>query len=506
MSFADALWDQLEHGRTLWVVASWIVVMALVRLIPSARGRLRMPTFLLALYLLTTVVEAAVVASGDDPRTPDILALTFELLALIGITQVLVFAIALPRLGVRLPRIVVDVVTVVATLIALIAVGKRAGFSVASLITTSAVLTAVVGFALQDTLGNLMGGLALQLDSSIKVGDWIALGVGQPSGQVVDIRWRYTAIETRAWETIIVPNSMLMKGQVVVLGRRQGAPTKIRRQVDFLVDFRTPPTEVIAAVRTTLRADPPPRVEVEPPPQVLFLAIKDSVAAYAIRYWSADLAVDDATDSEIRTRIYFALRRAGIELSIPAQAVFVSHHDDSRKTRKERDAHQARLAALAAIDVFAPLAAEEREALADRLTLAPFAAGEAVTREGDHDDGLYILVDGEAEVRIGQGVAARTVATLAAGQFFGEMALLTGEVRSATVVATTDLRCYRIDKHGFETMLRARPELADAVADVLADRKVALATARDQADDDAARRLDVKRDLLGRIRSFFALR
>ena len=97
-------------------------------------------------------------------------------------------------------------------------------------------------------------------------------------------------------------------------------------------------------------------------------------------------------------------------------------------------------------------------------------------------------------------------ATLGPGQFFGEMALLTGEVRSATVVATTDLTCYRIDKHGFETMLRARPELADAVADVLADRKVALATARDQADDDATRRRDVKTDLLGRIRSFFALR
>ena len=132
MSFADALWDQLQHGRTLWVVAFWVVVSTLVRLTPAARGRLRMPSFLLALYLLTTVVTAAVIGAGGDPRTPDILGVTFELLAVIGTTQVLVFAIGLPRLGVRLPRIVVDVVTVVATLIALIAVGKRAGFSVAT--------------------------------------------------------------------------------------------------------------------------------------------------------------------------------------------------------------------------------------------------------------------------------------------------------------------------------------------------------------------------------------
>ncbi len=362
------------------------------RLTPSARGRLRMPTFLLAAYLLTTVVEAAVVASDGDPRTADILGLAFELLALIGVTQVVIFAIGLPRLGLRLPRIVVDVVTAIAALIALIAVGKRAGFSVASLITTSAVLTAVVGFALQDTLGNLMGGLALQLDSSIKVGDWIALGVGQPSGQVVDIRWRYTAIETRAWETIIVPNSMLMKGQVVVLGRRQGAPTRIRRQVDFQVDFRTPPTEVVAAVRTALLADLPPRVEAEPPRQVLFLAVRDSVAGYAVRYWLADLAVDEPTDSEVRTRIYFALRRAGIELSIPAQAVFLSHDDDARRARKQRDAHQSRLAALAAIDVFAPLAADERAALADRLTLADWRRRIAEEKSGIVKEGSTFVI------------------------------------------------------------------------------------------------------------------
>ena len=506
MSFVDALRDQLEHGRTLWVVAFWLIVLAATRFAPTARRRLRLPSFLLALYLGTTAVVAAVIADGGNPRTPQVVSLAFELLALIGISQVLVFTIALPRLGLRLPRIVVDVVTAIAGLIALIAVGKRAGFSVAGLITTSAVLTAVLGFALQDTLGNLMGGLALQLDSSIKVGDWISLGVGQPSGQVVDIRWRYTAIETRSWDTIIVPNSMLMKGQVTVTGRRVGAPLRARRQIDFQVDFRTPPTEVIAAVRTALTSDRPPLVDAEPPLQVLFIGIKDSVAAYAVRYWLVDLACDDPTDSEVRIRVYFALQRAGIELSIPAQAVFVSHDDEARRSRKQQDAHHGRVAALAAIDVFAPLDADERARLADRLRRAPFAAGEAITREGDRDDGLYIIVAGAAEVRIGDGDGARAIATLGPGQFFGEMALLTGEVRSATVVATTDLDCYRIDKHGFEAMMRARPALADAVADVLADRRVALATARDAADDDPGTRQDVKRDLLARIRSFFALR
>jgi small-conductance mechanosensitive channel len=283
VSFADALWEQLRHGRTLWVVAFWLVVTALAGLAPEARRRLRLPTFLLALYLITSLVVAGTVAGDGDPRTARVLSLAFELLSLIGLVQVLVFAIGLPRLGLRLPRIVVDVVTAIATAVALIVVGKRAGFSVAGLITTSAVLTAVVGFALQDTLGNLIGGLALQLDASIKVGDWISLGAGQPHGQVVDIRWRYTAVETRTWDTIIIPNSMLMKGQVTVIGRRVGERQQSRRQLDFQVDFRTPPTDVIAAVRRALTTDRPARVAAAPAPQVLFKGIKDSGAAKAVR-------------------------------------------------------------------------------------------------------------------------------------------------------------------------------------------------------------------------------
>ena len=101
----------------------------------------------------------------------------------------------------------------------------------------------------------------------------------------------------------------------------------------------------------------------------------------------------------------------------------------------------------------------------------PFAAGEAVTREGDHDDGLYMLVEGEASVRIGKGRDEREVARLTAGQFFGEMSLMTGEARTASVVAATDLVTYRIDKPAFEEILRATPAIAEQIADILVARR-----------------------------------
>src|SRR4029079_3920713 len=117
-----------------------------------------------------------------------------------------IFRAVLPRVGLRFPRIVLDLITAAGSIVIIILIGRRAGFSVAGLITTSAVLTAVIGFSLQDTLGNVMGGLSLQLDKSVSVGDWITLGAGQPTGRVIEIRWRYTAIETRNWETVIIPN------------------------------------------------------------------------------------------------------------------------------------------------------------------------------------------------------------------------------------------------------------------------------------------------------------
>jgi hypothetical protein len=285
---------------------------------------------------------------------------------------------------------------------------------------------------MQDTLGNLMGGLALQMDSSIKVGDWITLGPGQPAGRVSEIRWRYTAIETRGWETILVPNSMLMKSQVVVLGRRIGEPIKLRRHLEFHVDFRTPPTEVLAVVRHELTFDPVAHMASEPRPQVLFFAVRDSYAVYAVRYWLDDLTQDDPTDSDVRTRVYFALQRAGISLSIPAQSVFLTADTEERRERKRGEEHERRLAAIALVDLLEPLGPDERDRLADQLRYAPFAAGEAVTHEGDHDDGLYMLVKGVAAVRIGTTASAHEVARLVPGHFFGEMSLMTGEVRSAS--------------------------------------------------------------------------
>ena len=138
------------------------------------------------------------------------------------------------------------------------------------------------------------------------------------------------------------------------------------------------------------------------------------------------------------------------------------------------------------------------------MRVSGIALGEVVTHEGDPGDGLYLITTGTAAVQLGVGERAREIARLGPGQFFGEMSLMTGAARSATVVAVTDLECYCIDKAVFQTLVTARPEIADQIAEVLAARREALESARGQRA--ATSRAEVKADLVDRIRGFYGLR
>jgi small-conductance mechanosensitive channel/CRP-like cAMP-binding protein len=507
LEFWTTLAEYLWFARTPFLLLAYFVTVAVVRRTPSVeRYHMRAAVTLIIGHLVAITIGAGQSAGGYDDTIADVTALAFEYLAFLTLVMTLAFRALLPRIGFTLPRIMIDLLTFVGVLVVFIAVGKRAGFSVAGLITTSAVLTAVIGFSLQDTLGNVMGGLSVQLDKSIKVGDWVSLGPNQPTGKITEIRWRYTAIETRNWDTLIIPNGMLVKSQITILGRRSGEPVQTRRTIDFFVDFRTPPTEVINAVEAALRNDPVERMAREPAPQVLFFGIRDSFAHYVVRYFLTDLAVDDPPDSAVRVRMWFALRRAGIPLSIPASTIFLTPETPERETRKAGREQQRRMTALASVDLFRGLPESLREGLAAELVFTPFGAGEAITHEGDRDEGLFMLVEGECAVRIGTGRDEREVARLVPGQFFGEMSLMTGEARTATVIAATDVVCYRIDKPAFQQILRETPSIADQIAEILVMRRTALTAVRDERDDLKRKRVETaKQDLLGRIRGFFGI-
>jgi CRP-like cAMP-binding protein len=202
------------------------------------------------------------------------------------------------------------------------------------------------------------------------------------------------------------------------------------------------------------------------------------------------------------------LNRANIPLSIPAHSLFLTEQDELRAARKHNEEIETRAGQLKQVELFQSLTNDERRALASRLRIAPFVRGEAMTRQGAEAHWLYLITRGDAEVRVSvDGRLSETIASLHAGDFFGEMGMMTGAPRSATVIALGDVECYRVDKDAFHDILRSRPQIAEDISEVLARRTAELDAARENLNEEAkrARMRDHQGDLLRRIRNFFAL-
>ncbi|MBI3183984.1 MAG: mechanosensitive ion channel [Myxococcales bacterium] len=507
MTLWEGIASEASDDRTLYLAGTLLASLALVKAASIGPVRVKGLLFFFAMHLVCLPIAGALRASGSASHPyVQLLCLVFGVVAAVGMCTAVLFGVVLPLLRLRTPRILQDIVVAGASLLAVFGLATRLVPNLTGLIATSAVLTAVIGLSLQDALTNLMGGLALQLDNAFEVGDWVK--VGEVVGRVTEIRWRYTAVETRNWETAIIPNSALIKNQVMVLGRRHGQPVQLRRWVYFNVDFRHQPSDVIEVADNAVRAAKIDFVAREPAPNCVLMELHDSTARYALRYWLTDLAADDPTDSQVRTCLYFALKRAGIPLSIPAHALFVTEESQDRKALKSREDLANRLAALGRLDLFRELGEEDRADLAKRLRYAPFTNGEVITRQGAEAHWLYLIIDGEVSVRVSaDNGLEREVARLRTGDFFGEMSLMTGERRSATVVALRDVECYRLDKNAFEEVIRRRPELAEDVAEILARRRRELTAAKEGLDQESNSRqlAEDKRDILGKIRQFFGL-
>jgi len=489
------------------IVIALVLTGAMLRTRPGERS-----TYLNTLWLFLLGIAGQAAGAAADALgfagAAGVLQVFFRIvwtIALIRIAGFALFRLVLPKLGKPLPRIIEDLAIIIVYAIYGLAQLRVAGVDLTGIIATSAVITAVLAFAMQDTLGNVLGGLSIQLDNSVRVGDWIR--VDDLVGRVTDIRWRYTSIETRRWETAVIPNSALMKAKFTILGRREGAPLQWRRGLDFMVDPAVPPARVTALVDDEMREISIPNVARAPAPGCILLGFEQGNLRYQLRYFLTDLFEDETTDSAVRVHLYASLQRAGIRVAEAQHTVHAVQKDEAHAATVRQRELTRRLQMLNSVDLLAPLSDEERAVIAERLQYAPFARGDVITKQGSIAHWLYIIAFGEAEVRYEQpGRASRVIGSVRAGQFFGEMGLLTGEPRNATVIARTDVECYRLDRASFHGLLLARPEIADEVSRVIASRKPGLETARAEAALEMANQVAPSQpDLLERMRRFFGL-
>jgi small-conductance mechanosensitive channel len=431
------------------------------------------------------------------------------LIVAIGIIRVCITFVTGVLLARRaVPRILGEVSLAVALVVYALFRMDALGVNLTAISVSAAALTAIIGFAAQATLGNLLGGISLQLDNTCRIGDWIEIdGV---TGEVVSIRWRYTALATVYNVTIVIPNAQLMANRVTLLGRRGDLRIPWRRPIEFGVGYEWTPGQVLAVVHGALERCELPFVATEPAAHCVCAAFETSSIKYVVYYWLTDIKSYLVTDSRVRVHVYAALGRAGMEIPILRSDLYLHSGRHLQLTRSARE-QESRVALLRSLELFAPLTDDETQALAAQLIGTPFGLGDIATRQGEPSDSLYILARGQVgifrDAAPGSSPARQRLATLAAPEIFGEMGLLTGEARSATIAAESEVLCYRLDKAAFESIIQARPELADALAQTAATRSASNdATLASLSAEARARATGTHAsEVLRKIRQFFGL-
>ncbi|HWF10909.1 MAG TPA: mechanosensitive ion channel family protein [Bryobacteraceae bacterium] len=467
---------------------------ALWKVVPRSHGRFRSALFFLGLWLVVwggTGVASALHLNAGAARQVSI--------ALVGLAAVQVIAGAIFDLIIertQIPRFVAEMVVVASYIAIVVNLFYNEGFNVTGIFATSAVATAVIGLALQDMMGNIASGIALEFESDIRVGDFIRVGEGA-SGWVRHKRLRHTIIETPDGDRILLPNSSLTRSAVTVI------PPKRRHFVPFNMPYSINPQEVIDAVIYALRGSPIPDVADEPPPSCVIQELTAGHVRYAAVVWTMRPGHDSKAVSAVLNRLYFALDRAGIPVSE------ITNLLEMKAAAEGANAASNPVDILRRTPIFRLLDDPGLFELGACMRHLSFAPGELIIRQGDDGDSMYFVTSGQVAINyVGAGRAELQVAIITSGDFFGETSLLTGAIRNANAIAITRVDCFELDKAGLRDIVAARPDLAEDMSVVMAHRHMELEVTREKLDLETARQREAESQmqLLARIRRFFSLK
>ncbi|MDO9708137.1 mechanosensitive ion channel family protein [Paracraurococcus lichenis] len=404
--------------------------------------------------------------------------------------RVLQRAARVTRRATPYPRLLSDMLRAVlfAAAIAVI-VTQVLGQPALGLVTTSSVAVAVIGFALRNIISDLFSGLALGIDAPYRIGDWIETAEGC-AGRVTEMGWRTTHLVTREGIALTVPNGLVAAHRLANYGARSRYRVALRLPLDPALPVERAKRILLAAALDAERRFPGLA------PDVLLGEVTDGVASYLLRFHVPDYGQEVPCRDAVASAALRALQHAGLLPGRPPQRLLI-----------ERAAAPSAggAALLRRIPLFAGFPAEERAALEAALQERLVPRGAVVVRQGEAGDSLFLLAEGALEVRAVREGTEMAPDRLVPGEVFGEMSLLTGQPRSATVTAATEAVVFELRREDLDPVLRRRPELAEKLAAIMAGRQTRNAGAPAPGGRLPAAEVPVPEDLLGRLRAFFRL-
>ena len=493
---------------TIYAFAVFGAIIALTRLLTRRQPLKRLAN---PLYLSAFTAGVAVFLRANPALSRPIITMYFRALALssaayliIKVGDLLLVDLLIARKRkFRPPAVLRDLISGVLYSVALLTIMATVlHINLMPLLATSAVLSLVAGLALQETLSNFFAGVTLATERPFTPGEWVQ--IGQTVGQVMEMGWRAVKIEIfEEDDYLVVPNSVVAKEQIVNFSQ----PDPINGQkLRVGVHYRHPPSSVIAALMEAVRGVR--GVLEEPHPVARVFKYGDSSIEYQLRYWINEYEQWTRIEGDVLAGIWYAFKRHDIEIPFPIRTVHMHAVTEETERAVQTKEIVERLALLREVDFLKPLTPDALTQVANSLRPLLYEAGRTVVRQGDEGDSLFLISRGRVGVWVGDTEnEAQPVATLGRGQCFGEMSLLTGARRTATVRTVEDTELLLLGKADFRDILLADPMVAESLSQILGlrQREQEVAAARERSAASHRSGPDPARQLLGLIKSFFGI-
>ena len=337
---------------------------------------------------------------------------------------------------------------------------------------------------------------------AFNIGDWINLSAinsdSEIIGEVIDIDRKNLKIKSENNNIITISQASLND---FVIENYWGSGKESRFEVNLRIDF----TVSTNRVKRILQSAAKQAIEEYsflsfPAPEVFIKSITESGIEYAIYFWIVpweEISPEDAKDKIIATVLQY-LSKSGLSLSYPKEDVYVSQMPE-RQTKISLRSDVKKI--ISSIDLFNSFHESELEDVSNNLIEHELNANTIVIKEGNEGDSMFVVIEGLLDVFVNSKDGHHIkVGRLTPGDFFGEMSLMTGDKRSATVTAATDVLLFEITKESISKIIAARESVIIDFGEIITRRSEVNIQFKESYEKNKQNLLN---DIVGKIKKFF---